>query len=251
MTMDHYAGIDVSLECSSLCVVDQAGKIVREAVVASEPEVLIGWFRGLGFELSRIGLEAGPLSQWVYAAMKKAELAVEFLETRHVKAAAASSPVKTDRNDARMIANLMRFGWFRSVHCKSLGAQETRALLGARKLVQSKLYDVEMSLRGVLRGFGLKVGRTTPRPFAARIVELVEGQATLETIAKSLLCVHKAMRELNELDKRVRGVARQDGRTRLLMTPPGVGVIVALTMFRRSTIRQGSNRRRMLAPILA
>jgi transposase len=230
MTMYHYAGIDVSLECSSLCVVDQDGKIIREAVVASEPEALIGWFRGLGFELSRIGLEAGPLSQWLYAAMKQAGLAAELLETRHVKAAVASSPVKTDRNDARMIANVMRLGWFRPVHCKSLGAQETRALLGARKLVQSKLYDVEMSLRGTLRGFGLKVGRTTPRSFAARIRELIAGQATLEMIGKGLLAVHETMlRELNELEKQVRRFARQDERARLLMSAPGVGAVVALT----------------------
>ncbi len=228
--MGYYAGIDVSLESSTLCIVDQGGKILRETVVASEPEALIGWFSSCGYELSRIGLEAGPLSQWLYAGLMRAGLAVELLETRHVKAAAASSPVKTDRNDARMIANLMRLGWFRSVHCKSLGAQETRALLGTRKLVQSKLYDVEMSLRGMLRSFGLKVGRTTPRSFAARIKELVGGQATLEMIAKSLLSVHTAMlRELSELDKRVRSLARKDQRARLLMTAPGVGAIVALT----------------------
>src|SRR5215813_8722138 len=83
-TMDHYAGIDVSLEYSSICVVDATGQIVREDKIASEPEVLIAWFGSLGYALTRIGLEAGPLSQWLYAAMKKAGLAVELLETRHV-----------------------------------------------------------------------------------------------------------------------------------------------------------------------
>ena len=150
--MDHYAGIDVSLECSSVCVVDATGKIVREAKVASEPAALIGWFDALGFELSRIGLEAGPLSQWLYAAMREAGLAVELLETRHVRDAFKAMPVKTDRKDARGIAQLMRLGWFRPVHCKTLAAQETRSLLTARKLVQSKRLDVENSLRGVLRG---------------------------------------------------------------------------------------------------
>ncbi|MET4234933.1 hypothetical protein ACVWXN_007166 [Bradyrhizobium sp. i1.4.4] len=82
-TMDHYAGIDVSLECSSVCVVDANGKIVRETKVASEPEALIAWLGSLGFDLARIGLEAGPLSQWLYAAMKRADLTVELLETRH------------------------------------------------------------------------------------------------------------------------------------------------------------------------
>ena len=119
-TREHYAGIDVSLESASVCVVDATGRIVREAKVASEPEVLIDWFRGLGFAVARIGLEAGPLSQWLYAAMREAGLPVELLETRHVRDAFKAMPVKTDRKDARGIAQLMRLGWFRPVHCKSL-----------------------------------------------------------------------------------------------------------------------------------
>src|SRR4249920_4073802 len=172
MTMDYYAGIDVSLEASSICVVDASGKIIKEAKILSEPEALIVWFQALPFTLARIGLEAGPLSQWLYAGLKDAGFAAELLETRHVRDAFKAMPVKTDRNDARGIAQLMRLGWFRPVHCKSMAAQEVRALLTARKLVQSKLYDIEMSLRGLLRGFGLKVGPTTSRSFAARINHL-------------------------------------------------------------------------------
>src|SRR3954452_21641737 len=137
--MEHYAGIDVSLESASLCVVDATGRIIREAKVASEPEALIAWFSRLELTMTRIGLEAGPLSQWLFAGMKKAGLAVELLETRHVRKAVEAMPVKSDRNDARGIAQLMRLGWFRPVHCKSMSAQETRSLLTARKLVQSKL----------------------------------------------------------------------------------------------------------------
>jgi transposase len=125
--MDHYAGIDVSLECSSVCIVDASGKIVREGKVASEPEALIDWFNSFGSGLARIGLEAGPLSQWLYAAMRQVDLTVELLETRHVHDAFKAMPVKSDRNDARGIAQLMRLGWFRPVHCKSIGAQETRS----------------------------------------------------------------------------------------------------------------------------
>src|SRR5215207_4202532 len=91
--MEHYAGIDVSLELSSVCVGDATGRIVREAKVASEPEALIGWFSGLGFKLARIGLEAGPLSQWLNAAMRQAGLSVELLETRHVRDAFKTMPV--------------------------------------------------------------------------------------------------------------------------------------------------------------
>ena len=228
--MNYYAGIDVSLEYSSVCVLDGSGKIVREAKVLSEPDALIAWFGSLGFGLERIGLEAGPLSQWLYAAMKKAGLAGELLETRHVHNAFETMPVKTDRNDARGIAELMRLGWFRPVHCKSVEAQETRALLTARKLVQSKLHDIELSLRGILRGFGLKVGPTTPKLFEARIKELVEGHPSLQVVAEALLAVRTVLvREFNGFEKRVRSMARSDARTRLLMSTPGVGTIVALT----------------------
>jgi transposase len=228
--MNQYAGIDVSLECSSVCVVDANGKIVREAKVASEPEALIAWFRSLGVGLERIGLEAGPLSQWLFAAMKAAGLAVELLETRHVRKAFEAMPVKSDRNDARGIAQLMRLGWFRPVHCKSMDAQEVRAMLTARKLVQSKLRDVENSLRGILRGFGLKVGKTTERQFAGRIEELVAGHPDLQMIANALLAVRAVLqKEFAAFEKRTRKMAQTDARTRLLMSTPAVGPIVALT----------------------
>ena len=228
--MEHYAGIDVSLEYSSVCVVDASGKIVREGKVASEPAALIGWLRSLGYEPSRVGLEAGPLSQWLFAAMREAGLAVELLETRHVRKAFEAMPVKSDRNDARNIAQLMRLGWFRPVHCKSIAAQEVRAILTARKLVQSKLLDVENSLRGILRGFGLKVGQTTRTNFAGRIQELVKGHPQLEAIGEALLAVRAVLlREFNTFEKRVRAMAGSNARTKLLMSTPAVGPIVALT----------------------
>jgi transposase len=228
--MEHYAGIDLSLEHASVCIVAASGRIVREAKVASEPEALLAWFAAQGLVLARIGLEAGPLSQWLHAALARAGLRVELLETRHVRDAFKAMPVKTDKKDARGIAQLMRLGWFRPVHCKSLPAQEVRALLTARKLVQSKLHDVEMSLRGILRGFGLKVGQTTPRTFEARVRELVAGHPTLTAVAEALLAARAVLsREFQGLEKRVRALAKSDERTRLVMSTPGVGAIVALT----------------------
>ena len=145
--MEHYAGIDVSLERSSVCVVDATGRIVREAKVASEPEALVAFFGQLGVALTRIGLEAGPLSQWLHAGLAGAGLEAVLLETRQVKAALSAMVVKTDRKDARGIAQLLRMGWYRPVHCKSPPAQEVRALLVGRKLLQGKLLDVELSIR--------------------------------------------------------------------------------------------------------
>ena len=206
------------------------GKIVREGKVASEVGALIGWFSSLGLSLVRIGLEAGPLSQWLFAGMCDAGFAVELLETRHVRTAFKTMPVKTDRKDARGIAELIRLGWFRPVHCKSMEAQETRAMLTARKQMQSKLHDVEMSLRGILRGFGLKVGKTTPKTFDGRIRELVAGHPTLEVVAGGMLGARAALLlAFNGFEKRVRIMARQDAKARLLMSTPSVGAITALT----------------------
>jgi transposase len=227
--MEYYAGIDVSLKASSVCVVAASGKIVREAKVLSEPEALIEWFAALGLEIVRIGLEAGPLSQWLHAGMAAAGLKVDLLETRHVRAAFKTMPVKTDRTDARGIAELMRVGWFRPVHCKSLSAQETRAVLRARRLMKDKLHDVELGLRGFLRNFGLKVGKVTPRTYEARITELVAGHPVLERLAEAMLAARASlMREFDRLDRQVRAMARQSAPARLLMTTPGVGPIVAL-----------------------
>src|ERR1700757_2213414 len=225
--MRHYAGIDVSLECSSVCVVDAEGAIVREERILSEPDALVTWFATCGAPMERIGLEAGPLSQWLHAGMANAGLAVELLETRHVRAAFRTMPVKTDKKDARGIAQLMRLGWFRPVWCKSLAAQEVRAVLTARKLLQGKVHDVEMSLRGILRGFGLKVGATTPRTYAARVRTLAQGHPTLKGIVAALLKTREVMGvELRAFERRVQAIAREDDRARRLMTTPGVGVVV-------------------------
>src|ERR687894_635 len=178
--MEHYAGIDVSLERSSVCVVDATGRIVGEAKVASEPEALVGFFRQLGVAVTRIGLEAGPLSQWLHAGLAAAGFVAVLLETRHVKAALSAMVVKTDRKDARGIAQLLRMGWYRPVHRKSAPAQEVRALLAGRKLLQGKLLDIEGAIRGMLRGFGLKVGVTTKPRYPARVRELVAGHPMLE-----------------------------------------------------------------------
>jgi transposase len=228
--MNYYAGIDVSLKSSSIAVVNDQGEIVREGKVPTDPISLIEWLRGCGLPMQRIGLEAGSFSQWLYTGLKEAGFAVELLETRHVRNAFKTMAVKTDRKDARGIAELVRVGWYRPVHCKSLDAQETRTLLSARKLVDQKLGDIEMSLRGLLRNFGLKVGKTTPTRFADRIKELVSGNATLQIIAESLLAVHQVLlREFKALEKRVRRIARDSADARLLMTATGIGPIVALT----------------------
>src|SRR6476469_7066665 len=228
--MEHYAGVDVSLELSSVCVVDAQGKIVKETKVSSEPEALVSFFKGCGFPVKRIGLEAGPLSQWLHAGLAQAGFETVLLETRHVKVALSAMTVKTDRKDARGIAQLLRMGWFRAVHAKSIGSQEVRALLVARKQLLERLIDVELSMRGILRGFGLKVGPVTRKGFEARIRELVAGQATLERIAGAMLSARAALKaEYEKLHKAVLALVRDDAVSRRLMTVPSVGPLVAIT----------------------
>ena len=228
--MDYYVGIDVSLELSSVCILDAAGQIVKEAKVASEPEALTTFLTRLGLPLTRIGLEAGPLSQWLHAALVKAGFQAVLLETRHVKAALSAMIVKTDRRDARGIAQLLRMGWFRPVHCKSAPAQEVRALLVARKQLQAKMRDVELSLRGLLRGFGLKVGEISKGQYAARVRSLVVGHAMLEQIAEAMLQAREALRtEFGKLHRTMLAIVRADEVCRRLMSVPGVGALVAVT----------------------
>ena len=208
--MEHYVGIDVSLEFSSICVVDATGRIIREAKILSEPEALVGFLAGLGLAVTRVGLEAGPLSQWLHAGLTAAGHETVLLETRHVKSALSAMMVKTDRRDARGIAQLLRMGWYRPVHSKSLAAQEIRALLAGRKMLLGKLLDLELSIRGILRGFGLKLGEITKSRFAERVRELAAGQSILEAVLEPMLRAREALRtEAAALQRRMLAIVRE------------------------------------------
>jgi transposase len=228
--MRLFVGLDVSLEKTAICVISEHGKITREAQAASEPEALTRWIRELDGTIAAIGLEAGPLSQWLHRGLTEAGLAVVLMETRQVKGALKAMPIKTDRRDAEGIARLLHLGWFRPVHCKSVSAQEVRAVLGARKAVQQGFIALEMSLRGLLRNFGLKVGAISRGRFEQRIRELTEGNPMLVAATEPVLRARSALRrELAGLERDVRQLAHDDPVCRRMMSMPGVGAVVALT----------------------
>ena len=127
--MDHFAGLDVSVKETSVCIVDDTGKIVREVKVASEPEALLAVLKNPAYRFKRIGLEAGPMSQWLFSVLAEAALPVICVETRHMHAVLKAQINKTDRNDARGIAQMMRVGLYRPVHVKTLRSQKLRMLL--------------------------------------------------------------------------------------------------------------------------
>jgi transposase len=228
--MDHFAGLDVSVKETSVCIVDDTGRIVREAKVASEPEALLAVLKNPAYHIKRIGLEAGPLSQWLYSALAEAGLPVICVETRHMRAVLKAQINKTDRNDARGIAQMMRVGLYRPVHVKTLRSQKLRMLLTHRKLLQAKAIAIENDLRSTLRNFGLKVGMVGNVKFEGRIKELVENLPDLATLAEPLLIVRRVLHEqLGILHRRLLDIVRNDDVCRRLMTVPGIGPVVALT----------------------
>jgi transposase len=233
--MEHFAGLDVSVKETSVCIVDDMGRVIREAKVASEPDALLAVLKSPTYHFKRIGLEAGPLSQWLYSALAEANLPVICVETRHMRAVLKAQINKTDRNDARGIAQMMRAGLYRPVHVKTLRSQKLRTLLTHRKLLQSKAIAIENDLRGTLRNFGLKVGTVGTAKFEARIKELVETLPDLALLVEPLLVVRRALREqIAVLHRRVLAIVRDDEVCRRLMTVPGVGPVVALTF--RTTV---------------
>jgi transposase len=205
-------------------------KIVREARVTSEPEALLQVLTNTIYRFKRVGLEAGPLSQWLYSSLAEAGLPVICVETRHMRAVLKAQINKTDRNDARGIAQMMRVGLYRPVHVKTLCSQKLRMLLTHRKLLQSKAIAIENDLRATLRNSGLKVGMVGTVKFEARIRELVENLPDLAVLMEPLLIVRQVVREqLGILHHRLLTIARDDDVCRRLMTVPGVGPVVALT----------------------
>jgi transposase len=231
----YFAGLDVSLEETAVCLVDETGQIVREARVASEPEALIAFFRASGMRMERVGLEACSLTAWLQQGLAAAEIPAICIEARQAKAAMSAMPNKTDRNDARGIAQIMRTGWYRTVHVKSPSCRSWRALLTARRSLLNKRRDIENGIRALLREVGLKVGTPSRKNFPARVRELAADDPVLAALTESLLSVIETMtREVERLTKCVLDEVRTEPTCRRLMTVPGVGPLTALAF--RATI---------------
>jgi len=226
--MEYFAAIDVSMEESKLCVRDTAGRIVCEGRALSRPAAIGAVLRSWGLAYARVGLEAGPLSQWLHAGLTGEGFRVVLLETRQAHAVLKTMRNKTDRKDAQGLAHLLRTGWYQEVHAKSAAAQDIRALLTARRQVLGSLVQIENNIRGLLKGVGARLPRGRRREFATR----ARAAATMPLLAAavaSLLAVHAALeREAAGLTKRVVALAGRTPAARRLATVPGVGAITAL-----------------------
>src|SRR3982075_818320 len=164
--MEFYVGLDVSLKQTSICVVDQTGLIVREGVVDSDPEAISVFMKSKAPEAARIGLETGPTSTWLWTELKRLGLPVICIDARHAKAVLKMQINRSDRNDAAGIARIMQTGWFKEVRVKDLHSHTGKALLASRALLVKINRDLENQLRGLLKNFGLVIGRAKFNVFA-------------------------------------------------------------------------------------
>lgn len=227
--MKYYCGLDVSLNSTAICVVDREGEIIREGDVLTDPEAIGGWLARLGLPMERIGLEAGSLTPWLCHELLAQGLPAICIETRHAKAAMKAQQVKTDRNDARGIAHIMRTGWFKEVHVKGHDSQKLRVLLNNRRCLLDKRLDIDSQIRGTLKVFGLKTGRVTPTTFEPRIKVLVEDEPELAGYVEPMLAVRRELiTQYKKLEKLIIDYVRDDVVCRRFMTIPGVGPLTAL-----------------------
>jgi transposase len=227
--MEHYVGLDVSLKLTAICIVNQTGKIEREAVVPSDPEAIAAFIKSHAPHVARIGLETGATATWLWTELKKLGLPVICIDARHAKAALKMQINKSDRNDAVGIARIMQCGWYKEVRVKDLDSHAVKALLVSRALLVKIKRDVENQIRGLLKNLGLVIGRAKMNVFAVRAAELTRDRPELAAAVIPLLNTREVIgRQIADLDRKVIRLARDDARVRRFMTVPGVGPITAL-----------------------
>jgi transposase len=242
--MEHYVGLDVSLKLTAICIVDRTGKIVREGVVESDPELIAAFVNSHAPHVARVGLETGATSTWLWTELNKMGLPVICVDARHAKAALKMQINKSDRNDALGIARIMQCGWYKEVRVKDLNSHAIKALLVSRALLVKIKRDIENQIRGLLKNLGLVIGRAKMNVFAMRATELAGARSELTVAVEPLLKAREAVRQqIADLDRKVLRLARNSAQVRRFMTAPGVGPITALcflatidepTRFRRS-----------------
>jgi transposase len=229
--MKLYVGLDVGLEETSVCIVDGEGLTVREVKVSTEPEAIRSAVEGCADRLDRVGVEASSLGFWLYRELQPDGLQMIVVEARHMRVSLSTMRNKTDRNDARGIAQMMRLGWYRAVHVKNIEMQKMRSLLANRKLLKRKLIDLENHIRGTLRAYGLMVGAVGRGGYEAQVRELIEhSDPVFSVMIEAMLDVRRAIFEGYErLHKVLLQVVQHDTICRRLMTVPGVGPVAALS----------------------
>ncbi|BDL41778.1 IS110 family transposase [Methylorubrum sp. GM97] len=226
--MPQYGALDVSNAETTIHVIDETGAVIWRGKRASDPDVLTTTLRRYAPDLVRVGLETGPLTPWLYQTCKALGLPIVCLDARHARAATALQRNKTDARDAETLAQLVRMGWYREARVKSYAAHAVCHLVGARAQRMGVAIDLSNQIRSTLKTFGLMAGKGAGRAFENRVTELIEARPTIAAIVEPLLAAWRAVRgQIGVLDRRPIALAKGDATCGLLMTCPGVGVIVA------------------------
>ena len=227
--MAMFVGLDVSLKTTSICVVEADGSPIWEGKAESEPTSLVKALLRWRGRITLVGIEACPLSEWLYGALVESGFQTVCIETRHAQRFLSSRPNKTDRSDARGIADMMRLGHYRPVHVKSKASQLLRTVLIARKKFVDHMLAIENTIRGLLKVHGLKLGNVHRCGFAAKVETLLADAADLRMAIEPLLEARNMMRKQKAIfDRRLGQMARKDEVCKRLMTVSGVGPIVSL-----------------------
>lgn len=228
--MTYYTALDVSLRSVSICVVDDKGMVAHEAKVAADVDTIVTHLRAFSTEITTVGFEAGALSQYLSHGLTAAGFEVICMEARQVSTTLSAMRNKTDRNDARGIAQILRTGWYRRVHVKSVASHELRVLLSSRKAILSKCVDLENELRGLLRVFGIRLpSRVGHASFDDLARKLLPSKPVIRALVPLLDARAVLYKTYLKLDSEVRALARSDAVCKRLMSTPGVGAVTALT----------------------
>jgi transposase len=233
--MDKYVGLDVSMEETSVCILDGAGNIVFEGKTASQPDALATLLRSKARDAARIVFETGALASWLWHELKARNFPVICLDARHARAALSMRVNKTDRNDACGLAELARMGWYREANVKSMEGRYVHALLAARAKLVDLRRDIENQMRGLLKSLGLVPGKAGAKALLEKIVVVMREAPHLRVLFNPMMLTHSALvTQLLSYDSQIHKLAERDDTTRRLMTVPGVGPVTALAF--RSTI---------------
>ena len=265
--MACYVGLDASKRLTKICVLGAAGEVLAEGSVTSDPDAIVAFLRGDRRRYARVGIESWSMARWLYTGLARAGLPVVCIEARHAHGILKEMRAnKTDRNDARGIAEMLRVGVYRPVHIKSPESHYIHALLTVRRLLLGTTLDLENAVRGVLLSSGLKLATGSRATYEARVDSLVRPRSALAQSVRPLLSLRKhALQELQVCNTDLERLASADPVCRRLMTAPAVGPITALTFravideparFRRSrdvgpyvgltvTIKQSGDRQRL------
>lgn len=229
--MTNYAGIDVSLRSVNICVVDDDGELISEMKLSSDVQEIIPYLDELEHSIDIVGLEAGTLSQYLTYGLQAADFNVVCMEAQQVKAALSAMRNKTDKHDARGIAQLLRSGWYSQVHIKSMESHHIRMLLSSRRTVLDKCIDLENEIRGLFKIFGIKLPpKLGHGSFDKAVRAVIEADEKLSHALLPMLDARLVLyKTFRVLDNRTRHLAWGDKLCGRLMTAPGVGYVTALT----------------------